>query len=308
MKTIWATLAAVCAFTVLLISGCEDVNHHHDYYPPPVPSGVYTITGDGYVEVLWSPVRTDDLDGYCIYRSLYPEGRYWQIGHSEDNYFVDEDVLNGETYYYAVSTYDWHGNESNLSYETVHDTPRPQGYDLTIYDQDDFAGVDFSGYYQDMIWPWDDSYIDMYLLWLDGRYCLASTDVEYEGSIYGTDIQYAGYTNSLDEIDWAPEGGWSTSIADTVTLYEGHAYVVWTWENNFAKFRVHRIGYDYVVIDWAFQIDEGNPELKRVPGNRELTPADLKTPRATSGPGMIPGYRPGRTNDPEQETDSRRGR
>ena len=38
---------AVIACIVLLISGCEDVNHHHDYYPPPVPSGVYTITGDG---------------------------------------------------------------------------------------------------------------------------------------------------------------------------------------------------------------------------------------------------------------------
>lgn len=289
-------VAAFSMMVALFIIGCEDVNHCHDYCPPPVPSGVYTITGDGYIEVLWSPVRTEDLDGYRIYRSRQPEGRYWRIGRSEDNYFVDEDVENGETYYYAVSTYDWNGNESDLSYETIHDTPRPQGYDLVIYDQDDRAGVDFSGYYSHMIWPWDDPYVDLYLLWLNGRYCLASTDVEYNGSLYGTDIQYAGYVNSMDEIDWAPEGGWSTDIADTVTLYEGHAYVVWTWENNFAKFQVQHIGYDYVVIDWAFQIDEGNPELKSLTAEKELTPADLKKPRAAAGDNRIPISRPSRTS------------
>ncbi len=292
-----STLAAFLLIS-LIISGCEDVNHHHDYYSPPIPSGVYTITGDGYVEILWSPLRVDDLDGYRIYRSQYPAGRYWQIGDSQDNEFIDENVHNGETYYYAVSAYDWHGNESDLSYETIHDTPRPQGYDLVIYDDDALAGVDFSGYYSHMIWPWNDPYVDLYLLWLNGRYCLASADVEYEGAVYGTDIQYAGYVNTLDEIDWAPESGWSTDIADTVTLYEGHAYVAWTWENNFAKFRVHHIGYDYVIIDWAFQIDEGNPELKRLPGAKTLTPADLKTPRAVSEPGTIPGNRPGRTSNP----------
>ncbi len=39
---------------------------------------------------------------------------------------------------------------------------------------------------------------------------------------------------SADEIGWAPEGGWSTDEADTLVLYEDHAYLVWTWENHFA--------------------------------------------------------------------------
>lgn len=281
-------LASILAF---LWIGCEDVNHCHDYAPPPVPSGVYTVTGDHYVEVLWSPVRIDDLDRYRIYRSFKSGGSYQHIGYSDNNYFLDEDVENGTTYYYAVSACDWNGNESDLSYETVHDTPRPQGYDLVIYDEDSRAGVDFSGYYSHMIWPWDDPYVDMYLMWLHGRYCLASTDVEYNGNIYGTDIQYAGYVNSLDEIDWAPEGGWSIEIADTVTLFEKHSYVVWTWENNFAKFQVKRIGYDYVVIDWAFQIDEGNPELKVIPAGEGLSPADLKEPRKVAGENSIPMVR-----------------
>ena len=83
------TASVVFVIGIFLISGCEDVNHHHDYYPPPVPSGVYTITGDGYVEIRWSPLRIDDLEGYRIYRSLGPAGRYHQIGRSDDNDFLD---------------------------------------------------------------------------------------------------------------------------------------------------------------------------------------------------------------------------
>ncbi len=297
MKTRLVLFILIClSWIALLTAGCSDVNHCRDYTPPPTPSGVYTITGDGFIEVCWADVHEGDLAGYKIYSSRQAGGTYQRIGCSQDNYFVDEEVQNGVTYYYAVSSYDWDGNESNLSYEIVHDTPRPEGYDLFIYDQDELAGVDFSGYYHHMIQPWDDPYVDLYLLWLGGRYCLASTDVAYQGNIYGTDIQYAGYVNSLDEIDWAPEGGWSTDIADTVVLYQDHAYVVWTWENNFAKFRVNHIGYDYVVIDWAFQIDEGNPELKVIPAGENLTPAKLRQPRNTDPDGRIPTVRPSRTS------------
>jgi len=292
-RSYWLSLL-LPVWVALLTVGCSDVNHHSDHTPPPVPSGVYTITGDGFVEILWSQVRIDDLAGYKIYYSTSSNGKYWRIGRSEDNYYLDDDVDNGTTYYYAVSSYDWNGNESDLSYETVHDTPRPEGHDLVIHDEDARAGVDFSGYYYNMIQPWDDPFVDLYLLWLNGRYCLASADVEYDGLIYGTDIQYAGFVNSLDEIDWAPDGGWSTDIADTVTLYEDHAYLVWTWENNFAKFKVVHIGYDYIAIDWAFQIDEGNPELKALPEGTSPTPADLRQARGVAGDYQIPSARPGR--------------
>ena len=291
-------------WVVLLTAGCCDVNYCWDRTPPPIPSGVYTITGDGYVEVCWSEVRTDDLDGYRIYRSQRENGTYWRIGRSTDDYYLDEDVENGVTYYYAVASYDLDGNESDLSYETVHDTPRPEGRDLVIYDEDARAGVDFSGYYHHIVQPWDDPFVDMYLLWLNGRYCLASTDVEYHGAVYGTDIQYAGYVNSLDEIDWAPDGGWSVDIADTVTLYEGHAYLVWTWENHFAKFQVVHIGYDYVAIDWAFQVDEGNPELKALPADRNPQRPDLRKARDVGPNYQIPSTRPSR--EPGLEKNERR--
>ena len=259
----------------LLAMGCTI----HDNDPPPVPSGVYSVTGDGSVEILWSHVRSDDLHGYRVYRSRSEVGAYRFIGGSRDNQYVDANVDNGTTYFYAVTSYDRHDNESELSYETVFDTPRPAGRGLRVYDDDDFAGVDFSDYRIGMVQPWDAADTDMYLLWLDGRYCFASTDVVIGDDVYGTDIQYAGYVETLDEIGWAPEGGWSQEAADTLVLYEGHAYLVWTWENHFAKFRVAEIGYDYVVVDWAFQVDRGNPELAVIAGEREGGAAAPKPPR-----------------------------
>ena len=58
-------------------------------------------------------------------------------------------------------------------------------------------------------------------------------------------------------------------------LIEGHSYIVWTWDNHYAKFRVASVTSDRVIVGWAYQSDEGNPELL-LPG---AAPA-VKTPGA----------------------------
>jgi hypothetical protein len=219
------------------------------------------------VEIFWNAIHHSELEEYKVYSSSSADGTYHLLGHSQDCHFIDDDVINGETYYYAVSACDIDGGETELSYETVHDTPRPEGWGLHIQDDDNYAGVDFSDYNYGLIQPWDAPRTDMFLLWYDGHYCMASgADVPLGDEYFGIDIQYGGYVTSLDELNWAPEYGWSTAQSDTVRLYEGHAYHVWTWDDHFAKFRVEHVGYDYVVIDWAYQIDEGNPELSVIMG------------------------------------------
>ena len=276
----------------LLVVGCDICDPCCDDCAPPPPGGVTSITGDGRVTILWNEVHVSDLVGYRVYWSDTEFGAYSRIGSTGNTFFVDTDVVNGVTYFYAVAAYDDDGNESDLSYETVFDTPRPSGRNLTVFDEDDHAGIDFSEYYSGMIVPWDDPYADLFLLWLDGHYCMASTDVEVGQEIYGNDIQYAGYVSSLDEIGWAPDGGWSVEVADTVTLYEGHASYVWTWDNHFAKFKVTHIGFDYVVMDWAYQIDEGNPELSIVVGTggsgRSVEKTAVRTLPANSRTGKRP--------------------
>ena len=138
MKKLWVCLGLLGL--AVYMGGCETCDTCYDdcrdNQAPAVPTGVATITGDGYVVVYWNPVVEDDVAGYGVYRSRYDLGPYQRIGDvkwDEETEFWDYEVTNGLTYFYAVDSYDFHGNESVLSYEMVDDTPRPEGWDLQLF-------------------------------------------------------------------------------------------------------------------------------------------------------------------------------
>ncbi len=84
-----------------------------------------------------------------------------------------------------------------------------------------------------------------------------------------------GYTDSFDDITYAPETGWS--IYDFVEAIDGHTYVIKTWDNNFAKVRVTLLDTypdNLMMFDWGYQIDPGNRELKVDPRAIEVSTAD----------------------------------
>ncbi len=271
---------AILPFVLLGFTGCDDDNCTNVVYrvPPPVPTGVYTVTGDGLVQVYWSPIRGIDVRRFGVWRSLVPEGPYeWvaDVSPSEDPYYIDSGLQNGVTYYYAVDAQNDYG-ESDLSYELVADTPRPDGEDLVLYyegAEPDLSGLDLSriqerGVAQDMIVGWDDPLADCYLIQLDGLFRLIPTEVEEGGEVFVNDVQDFGYTDHMDEINFAPVLGWSRD-AYGVELIEGHVYIIWTWDDHFAKVRVSALGQDYVVFDWAYQISDDDIE------RRQLSPGFL---------------------------------
>lgn len=239
----------ITAAFLVLISCCYE---GCDNEPPAVPRGLHSITGDQEVMLIWYENTEPDLAGYRIYRSLTPSGYYYEIGQTNLDYFLDFGLLNGQTYYYAIVAFDYNDNESDLSYEIVYDTPRPEGYNEQIFDYHeypDYAGWDFSIY---SIIPYDHPYCDFYFSRVGNASYL------YTGRT-DTWIQDFGYTESLDEITYAPQYGWSTT--GVVEAILGHTYIFWIWDNHFAKVRLRAIGPDYVIFDWAYQIDPGNPEL-----------------------------------------------
>ena len=265
-----ATLGFVgCEQNTLVVS--DDV-------PPAVPTGVYTVTGDTEVEVRWNPVRMEDVAGYGIYRSPTLDGAYTRIAEVsgiESDAFVDVGLENGTTYYYAVDAYDYAGNESELSYEDAFDTPRPQGADVTVYAQQflpDQSGIDFSAH-RTAGFVKAHNHVDT-----DIAFQRVNGLVYAVGTLHGqfwNDIQDLGFTESLDEVSWAPGQGWSVS-PNGVEMIAGHTYVVWTHDSHFAKFRVVEIFGPQgsppsgVRIDWAYQVDQGNQELRIVrPGDGE---------------------------------------
>lgn len=242
----------------LLISCCKI--SEPDTEPPAVPRGVISITGDRAVYLQWYPNNEKDLAGYNVYRNYSPGGFFDLIETVFTPYFVDYNVINGVTYYYAVSAFDEAGNESDLSPDLVYDTPRPEGTDmLKSYLTDPFeSGFDFSA---GEVLPYDGTQTDIYYEY-DTLY-----EIHYMNCANdSTDIQDFGYMDDLDGINYAPEQGWS--YLGWVELIVGHGYIVWTRDNHFAKFRIIDYGNGWCKFDWAYQIDEGNRELAP-PGTRE---------------------------------------
>ncbi len=236
----------------LALVGCKDLVDHPDATPPSSPRGVRTATGDDFIELFWNANSESDLSGYNIFVSSSYNGRYELIGSTTAPYFMDNGARNGNTYYYAVTAFDFDGNESDLSRDVAYDVPRPEGYDVTLdnYRQSVLSsGYDFSSY---SVVRYDDQDADMYF----ENY----NDVYYMNVRTDTDIQDLGNTNSLLEINVAPSSGWSTT--HDVRLYVGHTYVVWTYDDHYAKFRVTNLSPSRVVFDWAYQLQVSNPMLK----------------------------------------------
>lgn len=262
-------LTTILIGLLILIYGCSvEREEVVDDTPPAAPRGVYSITGDRQVTVKWYPNQEEDLEGYIIYRSLKKYEDYVKIGEvsSEATSFIDRDVKNGITYYYAVSAYDHSGNESELSPDIVDDTPRPEGRNVKLYDyiiSPDRSGFSFSNP-ENGPKSYDEPSTDIYF-GVD-----TEVNVPYIYSDTGVKMQDLGYTDSLDDVDVSPTKGFTELFVEAII---GHTYTFLTPEGHYAKIRVTDIYIDWagndvqqawIVFDWAFQPQQNNPELAPV--------------------------------------------
>ncbi|MFC1556846.1 hypothetical protein ACFL5L_02550 [candidate division KSB1 bacterium] len=251
----------IIAMTLGFTAGCSD---HFDPvdYPPAAPTDVYSITGDGEATLVWNPNNEPDLDIYAVYSCEEEFGRYELEGTTDNTYYTVY-FPNGITRYLAVAAVDFIGNESELSYSTVWDTPRPEGYNLTVfallYDSlntnSSRCAVDFSDYNSQMVQALDNPSNDIYI-------------DNFEGTLYinayaeDTDIALFGVTSYLSDVDYIDPEQYEWAEEGYFFLAEDYSYVVWTWDNHFAAIRVLEVYPDRAVLAWAYQIEEGNPQLK----------------------------------------------
>lgn len=251
------TLLSVAIFmNLLLLQSCSinDPNHHNNYdsTPPSPPTGIQVINGDNRVDLSWIKNSESDLAGYNIYYSTSYDGKYSLIGSSTTNYYLDDGAKNGVLNYYAVTAFDVSGNESDLSKDVAYATPRPEGFHQTIFDYRKFpgtAGYSFSTY---SVVAFDSSLTDFFFENYNGKFYL---DVYTD-----SDILDAGPTNDIYDVAFAPTSGWSPT-KDTTAIV-GHTYIIWTWDNHYAKVRVKDITNERMVFDWAYQLVPGNTQLK----------------------------------------------
>ncbi len=258
----------------VLLAGCREESTA-PIVPPAAPRGLFSVTGDGQVTLVWLANTEPDVVSYRIYEG--PCGgtgcEYTRIAAipapagAQYVEYVVTGLANGATRFFAVAAVNRAGAESDLSYDDVFDTPRPAGAGLVlnnflVYETN--IGYDFSAFARTNT---IDAPADIFFgYWVDS---LGYAYQQVFASGTSTDIQDAGYVSSLDAVDFAPdaESGWSPS--GTVEAIVGHAYVVWTRDNHFAKFRITAVGPTQVTLDWAYQIDAGNRELKAKPAGEE---------------------------------------
>ncbi|MBD3219371.1 MAG: hypothetical protein GF310_13950 [candidate division Zixibacteria bacterium] len=270
------------AWGTAFISGCDDCEDCYiigEDTPPAVPRGLYSETGDDEVTLWWIENQDEETDFYVIYRSLTEFGEYDWLGEADAPPFVDNSADNGDVYYYAITSVGFNGIESELSYETVYDVPRPEGFNVRAYDyftNKPQSAFDFS---QGSILDGDDVEADVWFDYavIDDVFGEPTPTFFINVADDMTDVQDYGYTGSLDDVGWAPADGWSEIGYEEIIL--GHTYIIWTWDNHYAKLRVTSIDYDNfrVRFDWAYQPWNYNPDRDDYEFHRDLKiiPDDL---------------------------------
>jgi hypothetical protein len=249
--------------------------------PPDVPASLESTTLDGAIALFWTDNSyTSDpanFSNYRIYSTSYDLdadlcGSTWTVeGTTVAPEFVVGAMANGIPRCFAVSSVSVDGAESARSL-IRHDTPRPDSRNVLLWArqvQDAESGfrfwddVDGDGRAQDselgLVRLGSDSNIDFSVerpgagaFFLDP--VRPGTGVEF----YDAEIP----VDDLTSIDFAPDVTYATT---PIQATPGFGYVFEMDGGDgflrYAAVRVTHVGQTFLILDWAFQTDSGNPEL-----------------------------------------------
>jgi hypothetical protein len=93
-----------------------------DPIAPAPPTYLMATTGTGYVQLNWEENTETDLKGYNVYRAKTDQPYLLIAQNIATNYYTDNTVTGGQTYYYAVTAIDTSNNQSKFC-DTVSASP-----------------------------------------------------------------------------------------------------------------------------------------------------------------------------------------
>ena len=257
--------------------------------PPDVPANLQSTTLDRAVALLWDDnsyvADPANFEAYGIYSTSYDLdndvcGSTWALeGTTVAPEFVVGALTNGVPRCFAVTARSVEGAESARS-TALSDTPRPDSRNLVLNvlpSQDAGSGFRF----------WDDFNTDQQVQ--DGELALVragtATDIDFAverdevGSVFltpvrpGTGVEYYSDlpVDDLTSVTFAPciadasPDGCASYSAVPIEALPGLGYVFETdGGDGFVRYgavRVTHVGPTFIVLDWAFQTDRGNPML-----------------------------------------------
>lgn len=240
------------------------------------PTNLVSVSLNTAVQLSWDPNarinNSAEFDHYDVYSTSYNldsdvcDNTHWGLeGTSVSEDFLVSGLTNGVPLCYAVTAVNTSGRESIVT-PSIHDTPRYDSRNIVIdaaqahlstsgfrfeYPNSSLLGEVVSGDRTDI-----DFYVDRHN---DGSIWLTTVRAGTTVVLYSQDP-----VTDLTSIDVAPLNGYFAGSVEAVT---GYAYVFETTLSDglhYGAVRITHVGADYVILDWAYQTDFGNPELRRV--------------------------------------------
>ncbi len=275
MRTWWIPL-------VVLLAACnDDDNGPGPGVTPESPATLSTTTLDGAIALVWSdnPFQSDPdiFANYRVYSTTYDFdnavcGTDWNIeGTTVAPEFIASALANGVPRCFTVTAVSLDGLESDRS--PIHqDTPRPDARNVVLAavpTTTDGAGFRFWDDLNDdgttqlnelgLVRSANSDDIDFFVE-RDGNGLLFLTPVRA-----GTGVEYYDETDPVDDltsIDFAEDRTYRTTGIEAVP---GFGYVFETDGGDglarYGALRLQHVGTTFLIMDWAFQTDPGNPEL-----------------------------------------------
>lgn len=240
------------------------------------PNNLTSVSLNTAIQLSWDPNarldRPDAFEHYNIYSTSYDldrgvcDNQGWALeGTSVSEDFLVSGLTNGFSLCFAVSAVSTSGNESAVT-APRYDTPRFDARNILIDTRQSHlstSGFRFefpSSSQLGQIVSGDRNDIDFVVTrHSDGSLWMTTVRDGTSVVLYSQDP-----VEDLTSIDVAPLDGYFTGSIEAVT---GYAYVFQTQLSDglhYGAVRVTHVGADYVILDWAYQTDFGNPELRRV--------------------------------------------
>jgi hypothetical protein len=269
----WSVVALIAAG--LSLSACSTSSVTGPSSVLDAPADLISFSLDEAIELSWSSnARTaapDLFSYYAVYSTSYDLdngvcGSSWVLeGTTVSEDFIASGLTNGAPRCFAVSAINTSGIESDWS-SSRYDTPRYDSRNVVVYAQQvslarsGFKFYDPSSGYLGLVLSGDRNDLDFYVdRDVDGTMWLVPVRTGTEVAFYGTDP-----VADLTSIDVAPVNGFDVTA---VEASPGYGYVFEMDEPDglhFGGVRVTHVGQDFVILDWSYQSDPGNPELRVV--------------------------------------------
>ena len=117
MRYLSSRLPTCLLLLAVTVAGCSSTEP--DTTPPDAPLSLLATRGDGRVDLNWTNVTTDDLEGYYVYHRTQTGGTEIKSDLIPQSSTEIRNLENGTTYVFHVTAVDGAGNESGSSPEVT---------------------------------------------------------------------------------------------------------------------------------------------------------------------------------------------